>query len=120
MAYDTLPLGYRQNFNYGGVREVNVSSIQQQLSELTSLIRQWAVRQQQQVKVCGICEGINHLTDYCPILQGERAKQANMTGNVPAPRRQYDPYANPYNLGWRDHPNMSYDGNWQQNFFLNP
>nr|XP_027101686.1 uncharacterized protein LOC113722608 [Coffea arabica] len=41
-----------------------------------------------------------------------------MAGGVPAPRRQYDPYSNTYNPGWRDHPNLSY-GNRQQNAFLN-
>ncbi|XP_027171848.1 uncharacterized protein LOC113771472 [Coffea eugenioides] len=41
-----------------------------------------------------------------------------MAGGVPAPRRQYDPYSNTYNPGWRDHPNLSY-GNRQQSSFPN-
>nr|XP_027086630.1 uncharacterized protein LOC113708366 [Coffea arabica] len=41
-----------------------------------------------------------------------------MAGGVPAPRRQYDPYSNTYNPGWRDHPNLSY-GNRQQGSFPN-
>ncbi|XP_071920743.1 uncharacterized protein [Coffea arabica] len=41
-----------------------------------------------------------------------------MAGGVPMPRRQYDPYSNTYNLGWRNHPNFSY-GNRQQNPFPN-
>ncbi|XP_027120696.1 uncharacterized protein [Coffea arabica] len=41
-----------------------------------------------------------------------------MAGGVPAPHRQYDPYSNTYNPGWRDHPNLSY-GNRQQSSFLN-
>nr|XP_027109067.1 uncharacterized protein LOC113728915 [Coffea arabica] len=41
-----------------------------------------------------------------------------MAGDVPAPRKQYDPYSNTYNPGWRDHPNFSY-GNRPQNFFPN-
>lgn len=42
-----------------------------------------------------------------------------MAGNVPAPRRQYDPYSNTYNPGWKDHPNFNYGGNRQQNFGQN-
>ncbi|XP_027151784.1 uncharacterized protein LOC113751831 [Coffea eugenioides] len=42
-----------------------------------------------------------------------------MAGNMPMPRRQYDPYSNSYNPGWRDHPNMSYGGNKQQKFIPN-
>ncbi|XP_071939872.1 uncharacterized protein [Coffea arabica] len=41
-----------------------------------------------------------------------------MVGGVPAPCKQYDPYSNKYNSGWRDHPNFSY-GNRPQNSFSN-
>ncbi|XP_027158126.1 uncharacterized protein LOC113759750 [Coffea eugenioides] len=41
-----------------------------------------------------------------------------MVGGVPAPRRQYNPYSNTYNSGWRDHPNFNY-GNRPQNSFSN-
>ncbi|XP_027096001.1 uncharacterized protein [Coffea arabica] len=52
-------------------------------------------------------------------LQEEGTEQANMAGNMPMPRRQYDPYSNSYNSGSRDHPNLSYGGNKQQNFIPN-
>nr|XP_027123172.1 uncharacterized protein LOC113739942 [Coffea arabica] len=42
-----------------------------------------------------------------------------MAGHAPAPRKQYDPYSNTYNPGWRDHPNLSYGGNRQSNFVPN-
>ncbi|XP_027120707.1 uncharacterized protein [Coffea arabica] len=42
-----------------------------------------------------------------------------MAGHAPAPRKQYDPYSNTYNPGWRDHPNLSYGGNRQSNFAPN-
>ncbi|XP_027118750.2 uncharacterized protein [Coffea arabica] len=61
---------------------------------------------------------MDHCTDLCPILQEDGAEQINMAGGVPAPRRQYDPYSNTYNSGWRDHPNLSY-GNRQQGSFPN-
>ncbi|RDX84039.1 hypothetical protein CR513_34978, partial [Mucuna pruriens] len=46
--------------------------MENQLTELTSLVRQLAVsqhRQIPQVKVCGICTLVEHLTDMCPTLQ---------------------------------------------------
>ncbi|XP_016708131.1 uncharacterized protein [Gossypium hirsutum] len=37
-------------------------------------------------------------------------------GNFPGPpQRQYDPYANTYNPGWKDHPNLSYGVNPRNN-----
>ena len=39
----------------------------------------------------------------------------NAAGGFPGqPQRKYDPYSSMYNLGWRDHPNLSY-GNPQVN-----
>nr|XP_027093705.1 uncharacterized protein LOC113714106 [Coffea arabica] len=61
---------------------------------------------------------MGHSTDSCPILQEDGAEQVNMAGGVPVPHRQYDPYSNTYNPGWRDHPNFSY-GNRPQNAFSN-
>ncbi|XP_027166293.1 uncharacterized protein LOC113766283 [Coffea eugenioides] len=100
------------------MNELEMLSIQQQLSELTSFVRQLAVGNSQEVKVCGICTNVGHSTDTCPMLQKDGEEQVKIAGGVPAPRRQYDPYSNTYNLGWRDHPNFSY-GYRQQNSFPN-
>nr|XP_027118750.1 uncharacterized protein LOC113735993 [Coffea arabica] len=80
--------------------------------------QQFAMRDTPRAKVCGICTSMDHCTDLCPILQEDGAEQINMAGGMPAPRRQYDPYSNTYNSGWRDHPNLSY-GNRQQGSFPN-
>nr|XP_027064430.1 uncharacterized protein LOC113690635 [Coffea arabica] len=85
----------------------------------TSFIRQLAVGNASQAKVCGICTGMGHSTEMCPLIQGESVEQVNMTGHAPAPRQPYDPYSNTYNPGWRDHSNFSYGGNRQSNFALN-
>ncbi|XP_027099229.2 uncharacterized protein [Coffea arabica] len=85
----------------------------------TRKVNEIAVGNVQQAKVCGICTNIGHTADSCPQLQEEGTEQAHMAGNMPMPRRQYDPYSNSYNPGWRDHPNMSYGGNKQQNFIPN-
>ncbi|RDY07739.1 hypothetical protein CR513_08107, partial [Mucuna pruriens] len=46
--------------------------LENQLTELTSLVRQLAIRQHQPsiaTRVCGICTSMEHLTDMCPTLQ---------------------------------------------------
>ncbi|RDX63339.1 hypothetical protein CR513_58244, partial [Mucuna pruriens] len=57
------------------VNEIGVASnqkLENQLTELTSLVRQLAVGQHQPtmaIKVCGICTSVKHPTDMCPTLQ---------------------------------------------------
>ncbi|XP_027103002.1 uncharacterized protein [Coffea arabica] len=118
MAENSQQFGFRESNPTRRVNEAETSSIQQQLSELTSAVRQLAMRDTPRAKVCGICTSMDHCTDSCPILQEDGAEQVNMAGGVPALRRQYDPYSNTYNPGWRDHPNLSY-GNRQQGSFPN-
>nr|XP_027118746.1 uncharacterized protein LOC113735989 [Coffea arabica] len=118
MVENSQQFGFRESNPTCRVNEVETSSIQQQLSELTSAVRQLAMRDTPRAKVCEICTSMDHCTDTCPILQEGGAEQVNMAGGVPAPRRQYDPYSNTYNPGWRDHPNLSY-GNRQQSSFPN-
>ena len=51
----------------------------------------------------------------CPTFQEETIEQVNAASGFPRqPQRKYDPYSCMYNLGWRDHPNLSY-GNPQVN-----
>ncbi|XP_073121849.1 uncharacterized protein [Henckelia pumila] len=89
--------------------EVNVSSLEQQFIELTSLVRQMAIGNGQNLKVCGICAAMGHATDMCPTLQEKSVEQVNATRGFPGPpQRKYDPYSNTHNPGWRDHPNLRY------------
>ncbi|XP_071906116.1 uncharacterized protein [Coffea arabica] len=118
MAENSQQFDFRESNPTRRVNEVETSSIQQQLSELTSVVRQLAVGNVAQVKVCGICTNMGHPTDSCPMLQEYGVEQVNMAGGVPAPRRLYVPYSNTYNPGWRDHPNFSY-GDRPQNTFSN-
>ena len=87
--------------------------------ELTSFVRQLAVGNASQTKVCGVCAALGHSTEMCPLVQEENAEHVNMAGQAPVPRKQYDPYSSTYNPGWRDHPNLSYGGNRQSNFVPN-
>ncbi|XP_027156215.1 uncharacterized protein LOC113756986, partial [Coffea eugenioides] len=74
----------------------------------TRRVNELAIGQMQQLKTCGICYGSSHPTDMCPTLQDDSTEQANAVGFPGPPQRRYDPYANTYNPGWRDHPNFNY------------
>ncbi|XP_071917023.1 uncharacterized protein [Coffea arabica] len=119
MAENSQQFGSREDIPTRKVNEVETFSIQQQLSELTSFVRQLTVGSVSQAKVCGVCTALGHSTEMCPLVQEENAEQVNMAGHAPAPRQPYDPYSNTYNPGWRDHPNFNYGGNRQSNFVPN-
>ncbi|KAH9803303.1 hypothetical protein KPL71_001711 [Citrus sinensis] len=109
MAANTQQFGSRQDPTSRKVNEVNISSVEQRLDKLTSLVEKFVVGNVQQVKTCGICYNMGHSTDMCPTLQEEPVEQANAVGGFPGmPQRRYDPYAQTYNPGWKDHPNFSY------------
>ncbi|XP_031272848.1 uncharacterized protein LOC116131317 [Pistacia vera] len=111
MVANSQQFGTRHDAPPKRVNEVSTSFIEQQLSDLASLVRRLAVGNAQQVKACGICSTMGYQRDMCPTLQEEGAEQVNVVGNFPGPPRQYD--SNTYNPGWRDHPNFSYGGNRQ-------
>ncbi|XP_073121862.1 uncharacterized protein [Henckelia pumila] len=71
--------------------EVNVSSLEQQLIELTNFVRQMAIGIGQNVRACGVCAKVGHAIDMCPTLQEGSAEQVNAVG------------------GWKDHPNLRYE-----------
>ncbi|RDX64394.1 hypothetical protein CR513_57058, partial [Mucuna pruriens] len=78
------------------VNEIGAATNQRivnQLDELTSLVRQLAVGQQQPAmlaKICGICTSVEHPTDMCPTLQEIESDQLE---NVGAIRPNQGPYA---------------------------
>ncbi|KAH9679091.1 protein kinase domain-containing protein [Citrus sinensis] len=109
MAANAQQFGSRQYATSRKVNEVNISSVEQRLDKLTFLVEKFVVGNVQQVKTCGICYNMGHSTDMCPTLQEEPVEQANAVGGFPGmPQRRYDPYAQTYNPGWKDHPNFSY------------
>ncbi|KAH9802719.1 hypothetical protein KPL71_001504 [Citrus sinensis] len=93
------------------VNEVSTTSLEKQVSNLTSLVQQLALGQQ--MRPCGVCSMVGHATDMCPAIQEGSHEQANaVEGFLGQPRQRYDPYSNFYNEGWKDHPNFRY-GNQQ-------
>ncbi|XP_043807683.1 uncharacterized protein LOC122722091 [Manihot esculenta] len=49
----------------------------------------------------------------CPLLQEDDQHVDAVNGFLSPPQREYDPFSNTYNPGWRNHPNFCYK---QQNF----
>ncbi|XP_027171423.1 uncharacterized protein LOC113770988 [Coffea eugenioides] len=75
MAENSQQFSSREDIPIRKVNEVETSSMQQQLTELTSFVRQLAVGNASQARVCGICTGMGHSADMCPMLQEETAEQ---------------------------------------------
>ncbi|RDY11559.1 hypothetical protein CR513_03750, partial [Mucuna pruriens] len=59
--------------------------LENQLTELTSLVRQLAIGQHQPiaaVKACGICTSVEHPTDMCPTLQETEPDHPESVGAI--------------------------------------
>ncbi|XP_068650641.1 uncharacterized protein [Aristolochia californica] len=115
MVVNSQQFGTRLDLPSKNVNEVNISSLEQKIASLTSLVHQMAVDNTQTAKACEIFSVVGHPTDMCPTLQEESTEQVIAVSSFfGQPQRKYDPYSNMYNMGWRDHPNLSY-GNPQVN-----
>ncbi|KAK9714395.1 hypothetical protein RND81_06G091200 [Saponaria officinalis] len=87
------------------------SGLEEQVSNLTSMVQQLVMGSRQQVMACGICSSPGHTSEVCPAMR-EEVEDVNAVGQFGPPRQKYDPYSNTFNPGWRDHPNLRY-GNQQ-------
>jgi hypothetical protein len=83
MAANSQQFGTRLDLPPKPINEVNISSLEQQITSLASLVRQIAVGNMQTVKACGICSIVGHPTDMCPTLQEEPIEQVNAAGGFP-------------------------------------
>ena len=93
MAANSQQFGTRLDPSSKHVNEVNISSLEQQIASLTSLVRQMAVGNMQTVKACMMCLVVGHPTDMCPTLQEEPIEQVNVAGGfLGQPQRKYNPY----------------------------
>lgn len=80
MTANSQQFGTRLDLPSKHVNEVNISSLEQQIASLTSLVRQMVVGNMQTAKACGICSLVGHPTDMCPTLQEEPIEQVNAAG----------------------------------------
>ncbi|RDY06779.1 hypothetical protein CR513_09186, partial [Mucuna pruriens] len=70
--------------------------LENQLTELTSLVRQLAISQHQPiavVKTCGICTSVEHPTDMCPTLQETESDHSESVGAIGGYQYGKQPYA---------------------------
>ncbi|RDX97033.1 hypothetical protein CR513_20244, partial [Mucuna pruriens] len=87
MASNTQQFGIRGPNPSRPVNEIGAASNQRmenQLTELTSLVRQLAVSQHHPAmaaKICGICTSVEHPTDLCPSLQETESGQTETPEN---------------------------------------
>ncbi|RDX72908.1 hypothetical protein CR513_47553, partial [Mucuna pruriens] len=88
MASNTHQFGIRGPSQTRMVNEIGVAPnqrLENQLTKLTSLLRQLAVGQHQPAmatKVCGICTSVKHPTDMCPTLQETESDQIKNVGAI--------------------------------------
>ncbi|RDX65078.1 hypothetical protein CR513_56296, partial [Mucuna pruriens] len=100
MASNTQQFGIRGPSQTRMVNEIGAASnqrLENQLTELTSLVRQLAVGQHQPAmaaKVCGICTSVEHPTDMCPTLQETKSNQTENVGAIGGFQYGKQPYQN--------------------------
>ncbi|XP_048229065.1 uncharacterized protein LOC125369839 [Ricinus communis] len=118
MAENSQQFGTRADGATRRVNEASTKNIENQISNLTTLVCQMAVGQLQMAKISGICSVQGHPIDMCPTLQQDLMQEANALGGFTGQsQRKYDPFSNQYNPGWRDHLNLSYGNQGgQQNY----
>ncbi|RDY11346.1 hypothetical protein CR513_04003, partial [Mucuna pruriens] len=100
MASNTQQFGIRGPSQSWMVNEIGTTAnqrLENQLTELTSLVRQLAVGQHQPAmaaKVCGICTSVEHPTDMCPTLQETESDQPENVGAIGGFQYGKQPYQN--------------------------
>ncbi|RDX79851.1 hypothetical protein CR513_39669, partial [Mucuna pruriens] len=88
MASNTQQFGIRGPNPSRPVNEIGAACnqrLENQLTELTSLVRQLAVSQHHTAmaaKICAICTSVEHPTDLCPTLQETKSGQTESVGPV--------------------------------------
>ncbi|RDX97361.1 hypothetical protein CR513_19873, partial [Mucuna pruriens] len=87
---------YTQQFGIRGPSQTRMR-LENQPTELTSLVRQLVVGQHQPAmaaKVCGICTSVEHPTDMCPTLQETESDQPENVGAIGGFQYGKQPYQN--------------------------
>ncbi|KAK5837435.1 hypothetical protein PVK06_013245 [Gossypium arboreum] len=98
------------------VHQLSNSTIEDRLDRLTNIVNSLVTEKSKPARVCRICATPEHTTGACPSLCDDSMVHLDAVGNFPGPpQRRYDPYANTYNPGWRDHLNFSYGANPRYN-----
>uniref|UniRef100_A0A151UI04 Uncharacterized protein n=1 Tax=Cajanus cajan TaxID=3821 RepID=A0A151UI04_CAJCA len=111
-----------------GVHDVATDAdkkLESKLDALVNLVTQLVAKQKSTsvARVCGLCSSINHHINVCPSLQqlgvneNLEAYAASIYNRPPVQQQQqqsYDLSSNRYNPGWRNHPNLRWSNQQQQ------
>ncbi|KAG8478909.1 hypothetical protein CXB51_028753 [Gossypium anomalum] len=98
------------------VHELSSLSLEDKTNKLTNIVQTLLIDKMSPTRLCKICTKPDHPTDSCLILHEGSTEQVNAVKNFSRPpQKRYDPYSNSYNVGWKDHPNLSYGSNPQFN-----
>ncbi|RDX74559.1 hypothetical protein CR513_45682, partial [Mucuna pruriens] len=87
----------QMNHNTQNVGTIGNPRLENQLTELTSLVRQLAIGQYQSitiVKACGICTSVEHPANMCPTLQETEMDHPESVGSIGGYQYGKQPYAN--------------------------
>jgi hypothetical protein len=117
----------RQGVKSKGMYEVNTNSkVKNQMDVLQKTLNMLVntmttqnispVQQFAQLQVCAICSHSDHTIETYPLYLFADQEQANYMGQNNYPPKN-NPYSNTYNPGWRNHPNFSWNNNYNT---LNP
>ncbi|RDY02039.1 hypothetical protein CR513_14558, partial [Mucuna pruriens] len=99
MASNTQQFGTRGTITPRMVNEIGTIDnprLENQLTELTSLVRQLAIGRHQSiaaVKACDICTSVEHPTDMCPTLQETEPDHPESVGAIGGYQYGKQPYA---------------------------
>ncbi|KAG8500991.1 hypothetical protein CXB51_003091 [Gossypium anomalum] len=98
------------------VHQLSNSTLEDKIDRVANILNSLIAEKAKTARLCEICATPEHTTDACPSLNDDPMTYLDAVGNFPGPpQRRYDPYANTYNPGWRDHPNLSYGANPRYN-----
>ncbi|RDX98850.1 hypothetical protein CR513_18184, partial [Mucuna pruriens] len=98
MTRNTQQFGVRGASQLGMVNEISAIDnlrLENQMTKLTSLVRQLTVEQHQPnivARVCGICTSMEHPTDMCPMLQETESDQTESVGAIGGYQYGKQPY----------------------------
>ncbi|XP_016747431.1 uncharacterized protein [Gossypium hirsutum] len=99
-----------------GVHQLSILALEDKFDRLTNIMNSLFAVKIGLTRLCEICATPEHTTDACPSLCDDTMTHLDVVGNFPRlPQRRYNPYANTYNPGWKDYPNLSYGANLQYN-----
>jgi len=133
MASNSQQFGTRSDVIVArGVHDVGVAEytkkLESKIDALTTLVNQLASNQRApNARVCDLCTSVDHFIDSCPTLQQQVASSSTpvdtpqvyaaniFNNNRPQHQQQnHDLSINIYNLGWRNHPNLKWGNQGNQ------